>query len=261
MGRADSAVPSTCKVAPLRERGGPCPNGAAPPRVLIQIPSMPMQRFLSLFALAALMACPAPSTVPAAPEPSPAAAADEHAGHDMASDEHAGHVMHDLPPVSLPQGSLVTEADVRFMQMMIGHHAQAVYMTRMAEAAGASDRVLKLAHKIDLSQAGEIALMQGWLVDYGQHAPDTESWRRMSMPGMLTAAQLEQLGAARGRDFDRLFLQLMIKHHEGAIQMVTELLRSPGAGQEVDINVLANEIEAAQLAEIELMWQMLAELR
>lgn len=220
-----------------------------------------MPRLLTLLALAALLGCPAPSTLPSTQPASsePASAADEHAGHE--TDEHAGHVMHDLPPVTLPQGSLVTEADVRFMQMMIGHHAQAVYMTRMAEAAGASDRVLKLATKIDLSQAGEIALMQGWLVDHGQFAPDTDSWRRMSMPGMLTATQLEQLGAARGRDFDRLFLQLMIKHHEGAIQMVTELLRSPGAGQEVDINVLANEIEAAQLAEIELMWQMLAELR
>lgn len=202
---------------------------------------MPTTRLLTLCATAVLLGCPAPSTRPA-------------------TDPHAGHVMHDLPPVTLPAGSMVTEADVRFMQMMIGHHAQAVYMTRLAEAAGASDRVLKLANKIDLSQAGEIALMQGWLVDHGQYAPDTESWRRMSMPGMLTAAQLEQLGAARGRDFDRLFLQLMIKHHEGAIQMVAELLNTPRAGQEVDINVLANEIEAAQLAEIELMWQMLAEV-
>ncbi|MCW5824971.1 MAG: DUF305 domain-containing protein [Gemmatimonadaceae bacterium] len=203
------------------------------------------------------IATPAASTTAAGAPPSQGE--DAHAGHD--ADAHAGHVMHDLPPVTLPAGSLVTEADVRFMQMMIGHHAQAVYMTRLAEHAGASDRVLKLAQKIDLSQAGEIALMQGWLVDYGQHAPDTDSWRRMSMPGMLTAAQLEQLSAARGRDFDRLFLRLMIAHHEGAIQMVADLLKSPRAGQEVDINVLANEIEAAQLAEIELMWQMLAELR
>lgn len=204
-----------------------------------------------------LLACPAPSTQPA-PDAEP------HAGHTMPAaqaEDHSGHVMHDLPPVKLPEGSLVTEADVRFMQMMIAHHAQAVYMTRLAEAAGASDRVLKLAQKIDLSQAGEIALMQGWLVDYGQYAPDTESWRRMMMPGMLNADQLAQLSAARGTDFDRLFLQLMIKHHEGAIQMVSELLNSPYAAQEVDVNVLANEIEAAQLAEIELMWQMLAEMR
>lgn len=262
-------------------------NGRAAPCVLLQIMPMPKHRPLPMprkrrFAWTAALVlalpalgCPTPSTQPA-PDPHAghtAPAADAHAGHSMpaadaqaghtmpAADAHAGHMMHDLPPVSLPAGSLVTEADVRFMQMMIGHHAQAVYMTRLAEGAGASERVLKLAQKIDLSQAGEIALMQGWLVDYGQHAPDTSSWRRMSMPGMLTAAQLEQLSGARGRDFDRLFLQLMIKHHEGAISMVADLLKSPRAAQEVDINVLANEIEAAQQAEIELMWQMLADPR
>lgn len=223
---------------------------------------MPTLRLLTLCATAVLLGCPAPASQPA---PAQAPAADAHAGHAMPAadtpDAHAGHVMHDLPPVTLPDGSMVTEADVRFMQMMIGHHAQAVYMTRLAADAGASDRVLKLAHKIDLSQAGEIALMQGWLVDHGQFAPDTSSWRRMMMPGLLTADQLAQLSAARGRDFDRLFLQWMIKHHEGAILMVAELLNTPRAGQEVDINVLANEIDAAQRAEIELMWQMLAESR
>jgi uncharacterized protein (DUF305 family) len=222
---------------------------------------------VAALALALLLSSACASATPAS-TPAPQAA-DEHAGHQQAADEHAGHatdehaghVMHDLPPVSLPAGTLVTEADVRFMQMMIGHHAQAVFMTRLAEAAGASDRVLRLATKIDLSQAGEIALMQGWLAEYGQHVPGMDSWRQMSMPGLLTAPQIQQLSAARGRDFDRLFLRLMITHHEGAIQMVHELLGTPRAGQEVDINVLANEIEAAQLAEIELMWQMLAELR
>ncbi len=225
------------------------------------------RRYL-ITALAAALGCAPRTTLPtpnAASAPASIAATaeplDAHSGHQMAEDAHAGHVMHDLPPVTLPAGSLITEADVRFMQMMIGHHAQAVYMTRLAEGAGAGDRVLKLAQKIDLSQAGEIALMQGWLVDHGQHAPDTTSWRQMSMPGLLTTAQLDQLRAARGREFDRLFLQFMIRHHEGAIQMVTDLFRSPRAGQEVDINVLANEIEAAQRAEIELMWQMLQELR
>lgn len=235
-------------------------------RLSVALTRVSVTRATAFAFAAALLGCPAPATRPTA-DPHAGhvmSAAESHEGHAMpaadTADAHAGHVMHDLPPVSLPAGSMVTEADVRFMQMMIGHHAQAVYMTRLAEAAGASDRVLKLANKIDLSQAGEIALMQGWLVDHGQFAPDTESWRRMMMPGMLTAEQLAQLGAARGRDFDRLFLQLMIKHHEGAIQMVAELLNTPRAGQEVDINVLANEIEAAQLAEIELMWQMLADV-
>lgn len=165
-----------------------------------------------------------------------------------------------LPPVTIPAGSLITEADVRFMQGMIAHHAQAVYMTRLAMTAGASERVLKLATKIDLSQAGEITLMQEWLREYGQVVPDTSAWRTMQMHGMLTPAEMDALAQAKGTNFDRMFLTLMIRHHEGAITMVKDLLASPRAGQEVDINVLANEIEAAQTAEIGLMWQMLADL-
>lgn len=200
----------------------------------------------SLLACASVGTAPAPVTEPA----QPLSAADEHAAHDMGG----------APAITLPAGSLITEADVRFMQMMIAHHAQAVHMTRMAEGAGASPRVLRLAQKIDLSQAGEIALMQDWLRGNGQVAPDTSSWRTMTMPGMLSAAQLEALGAARGTEFDRQFLSLMIKHHEGALQMVAELLATPRAAQDVDVNVLANEVEATQTAEIGLMWQMLAEL-
>ena len=168
--------------------------------------------------------------------------------------------MEGLPPVTIPAGALFVEADVRFMQGMIAHHAQAVYMTRMAAGAGASNRVLRLAQKIDLAQAGEIELMQGWLRGNGQFAPDASAWRSMRMAGMLTDEELSQLSAARGRDFDRMFLRLMIRHHEGAISMVTDLLKTPRAAQDVDVNVLANEIETSQLAEIELMWQMLDEL-
>ncbi len=162
-----------------------------------------------------------------------------------------------LPPVTLPAGSLVTEADVRFMQGMIAHHAQAVVMSRMAATNGASPRVLKLAQKIDLAQAGEIALMQDWLRAWKQFTPDTSSWRGMTMPGMLTTEQLAQMEASRGDDFDRLFLTLMIRHHEGALSMVADLLKSPRAAQEVDINVFANDVETTQTAEIGLMRQML----
>lgn len=165
-----------------------------------------------------------------------------------------------LPAVTIPAGVLFTEADVRFMQMMIGHHAQAVHMTRMAEGAGASPRVLRLAQKIDLSQAGEITLMQQWLAAHGQFVPDTSAWRTMTMPGMLTPDELAQLAAARGAAYDRLFLTLMIRHHEGALSMVATLLGTPRAAQDVDVNVLANEIEVSQTAEIGLMWQMLADL-
>lgn len=165
-----------------------------------------------------------------------------------------------MPAVTIPSGALFVEADVRFMQGMIAHHAQAVHMTRLAEGAGASARVLRLAQKIDLSQAGEIELMQGWLRANGQFAPAADSWRTMRMAGMLTDDEITQLAAARGSDFDRMFLRLMIRHHEGAISMVTDLLKTPRAAQDVDVNVLANEIETSQLAEIELMWQMLDDL-
>lgn len=178
------------------------------------------------------------------------------AGRAGAQGEHQHHGA-GIPAVTIPAGSIITEADVRFMQGMIAHHAQAVVMSRMAAANGASPRVLKLAQKIDLAQAGEIVLMQGWLRSYGQFVPDTSSWRTMTMPGMLTMAQLDEMQASRGAAFDRLFLTLMIRHHEGALGMVSDLLKSPRAGQEVDINVFANDVETTQTAEIGLMRQML----
>jgi uncharacterized protein (DUF305 family) len=143
---------------------------------------------------------------------------------------------------------------------MIAHHAQAIHMTRMAEGRGANPRVLKLATKIDQSQVAEIRIMQQWLHDNGQFAPDTSSWRTMTMTGMLTGAQLAELDAATGIAFDRAFLTLMIQHHEGALQMVEELFATPRAGQDVDVNVFANDVVTVQTAEIGVMRQMLYQL-
>jgi len=162
-----------------------------------------------------------------------------------------------LPPVAVPQGALYTEADVRFMQGMIAHHAQAIHMSRMAASRGAAPRLLRLAQKIDQSQAGEIVLMQEWLRAHGQFAPDTSAWRTMTMPGMLTAAELAGLERARGPEFDRQYLLLMIRHHEGALRMVADLLATPRAAQDVDISVFANDVETVQTAEIGLMRNML----
>lgn len=161
-------------------------------------------------------------------------------------------------PVTIPKGALYTEADVRFMQGMIAHHAQAIYMSRMAAARQANPRVLKFANKIDQSQQAEIKLMQNWLTTHQQTAPDTGSWRTMTMPGMLTAQQLKDLDASKGADFDREFLNLMIQHHEGALKMVEDLLASPMAAQDVDVSVFANDVVTVQTAEIDLMHQMLA---
>jgi uncharacterized protein (DUF305 family) len=82
----------------------------------------------------------------------------------------------------------------------------------------------------------------------------------MTMPGMLTAEQLKTLDAAAGVAFDRAFLTLMIQHHEGALQMVKDLLATPGAGQDVDVNVFANDVVSVQTAEIGVMRRLLAEL-
>jgi uncharacterized protein (DUF305 family) len=164
-----------------------------------------------------------------------------------------GHIM-------IPKGAIYTVADVEFMQGMIAHHAQAIYMSRMAEAHHANPRVMKLANKIDQSQVPEIKIMQGWLLRYNQFAPDTSSWHTMQMAGMLTAEQLRTLEAASGVAFDRAFLELMIQHHEGALTMVKDLFASPGAGQEVDAGVFANDVVVAQTAEIGIMRQMLSQL-
>lgn len=176
----------------------------------------------------------------------PATAAAQHAGHGIA--------------ITVPPGAGYTVADVEFMQGMIAHHAQAIHMSRMAEARGANPRLLRLALKIDQSQVAEIRLMQEWLLHYGQIAPDTSSWRTMTMAGMLTEAQLSELDAARGVAFDRAFLTLMIQHHEGALQMVKDLFATPRAGQEVDVNVFANDVVSVQTAEIGIMRQMLSQL-
>lgn len=170
------------------------------------------------------------------------------------------HHVEGAGPVTIPAGALFTEADVRFMQGMIAHHAQAIHMSRMAPARGANPRLVRFAQKIDMSQAGEIVLMQDWLRANGQFAPDTSAWRTMTMHGMLTAEELARLEAARGPAFDRLFLEYMIRHHEGALKMVADLIATPRAAQDVDVSVLANDVETTQTAEIGLMRQMLAEL-
>ena len=176
-----------------------------------------------------------------------------------AQTDHSGMDMdHMSMPITIPKGALYTEADVRFMQGMIAHHAQAIYMSRLAAARQSNPRVLKFANKIDQSQQAEIRLMQDWLVANRQFAPDTGSWRTMTMPGMLTTQQLAALDAARGAEFDRQFLNLMIQHHTGALKMVEDLLATSRAAQDVDVSVFANDVVTVQTAEIGTMQQMLA---
>ena len=154
-----------------------------------------------------------------------------------------------------------TIADVRFMQNMIGHHAQAIRMTDLAASHGASDAVLQLARKIDISQRDEIDMMKQWLTERKQAIPPDDHSHAMMMPGMLTPEQFTQLSAARAREFDRLFLNFMIRHHEGALAMVEELFKSPGAGQDSDIFRFATDVEADQRDEIHQMEKVLANIR
>ncbi len=159
--------------------------------------------------------------------------------------------------VTIPKDADYTAADVHFMQGMIAHHSQAIFMTQMAAGHGANPRVLRLATKIDQSQIAEIRLMQDWLHRNGQTVPDTSSWHSMHMPGMLTPPQLAALDSAKGPDFDRTFLALMIQHHEGALEMVADLFDTPLAGQDVDVSVFANDVRTVQTAEIGVMHAML----
>jgi uncharacterized protein (DUF305 family) len=156
-----------------------------------------------------------------------------------------------------------TPADVTFMQGMIHHHAQALDMAALVPSRTASDDMKKLAKRIEVSQTDEIAMMRHWLESRGQAAPGPHAHHEpgaVLMPGMLTAAEMDRLSAARGADFDRLFLEGMIKHHGGALNMVRDLLATPGAGQEPEMFAFASDVDADQRMEIDRMSVMLKEL-
>jgi uncharacterized protein (DUF305 family) len=174
-----------------------------------------------------------------------------------------------------------TDADVKFMQGMIHHHAQAVEMVELLQTHTKNPDMQKLGQRIALSQRDEIKMMRHWLAAHGQDAPDPlahanddmASMRGMSsgdasrapamatmMPGMLTAAEVQQLASARGPEFDRLFLKGMIQHHGGAITMVKQLFATPGAAQQADIFAFASDVDADQRMEINRMSRMLEEL-
>jgi uncharacterized protein (DUF305 family) len=155
-----------------------------------------------------------------------------------------------------------TEADVRFMRGMIAHHAQALEMTALLRTRTANSQMKLLAQRIDVSQTDEIKLMRQWLQSRGLPAPDDHAHHAPGaapMPGMLSLAEMEKLAAATGPEFDRLFLESMIRHHEGALLMVRQLFESPGAGQDADIFAFASDVEADQQAEIGRMRGMLRE--
>jgi uncharacterized protein (DUF305 family) len=152
-----------------------------------------------------------------------------------------------------------TAADVRFMQEMITHHAQAVEMTALLRTRTARPDMRLLASRIEASQEDEMAFMRRWLEARGHAAPDAHAHHEHGatlMPGMLTAEEMTRLAAAAGADFDRLFLEGMIKHHAGALEMVASLFASPGAGQDTEIFAFASDVDADQRIEIARMEDM-----
>ena len=154
-----------------------------------------------------------------------------------------------------------TAADVKFMQGMIHHHAQALDMTALVADRTSRDDMRKLAQRIEVSQADEIKMMQRWLEVRGQEVPGPHAHHAPGaplMPGMLTPEEMAQLAAAKGPEFDRLFLEGMIKHHGGALTMVQELFATPGAGQESEMFAFASDVDADQRMEIDRMRGMLA---
>lgn len=165
-----------------------------------------------------------------------------------------------------------TAADIEFMSGMIMHHAQAVKMAGWAASHGASQSLQIYCGRVAMAQSAEIGLMKQWLAERNQTVPaiDTGAMTMAMdmpgmhhgpamkmMPGMLSPAQMHQLDAARGLEFDRMFLIFMIQHHRGALQMVDTLFKTQGAAQDEFVFKFANDVQADQTTEIDRMQQML----
>jgi len=155
--------------------------------------------------------------------------------------------------------------DVRFMQDMIPHHHQALLMAELAPNRTNQPQVLEAAKRIEASQKDEIAFMQQWLTERGQEVPDPSDHAAMhhdhkQMAGMATPEQMAALAASESTEFDRLFLQLMIKHHEGAVKMVEKLHEQPGSAFDPVLFEFNNDIINDQTAEIEKMHLLLVGL-
>ena len=190
----------------------------------------------------------------------------------------ASHSASPAPVIIAPAGGAamadsvrrsVTPADQQFMSGMIGHHAQAILMAKMAPTHGASPSVSVLAARIINAQTDEIHLMQTWLRENHLPVPPVEPGMRMVMngqehlmlmPGMLTDQQMAQLDSSRGASFDRTFLTLMIQHHRGAMAMVEDLFTHPGAGQNDVVFKFASDVNVDQNTEVERMRRMLFDL-
>ncbi|HSK19478.1 MAG TPA: DUF305 domain-containing protein [Longimicrobiales bacterium] len=210
----------------------------------------------ALLAPIVLPACSQATASPAATAPAPTAADEEFEAIFRARMDSAR--------------TRYTDADVHFMTGMIHHHAQAIEVSRMVPGRGASQPVQTLAARIINAQQDEIATMQRWLRNRDQPVPELHitdtgvmvhgADHAMHMPGMLTPEQIRQLDAARGAEFDRLFLTFMIQHHRGAVTMVRELFAMDGAGQDEEVFKFASDAQVDQATEVARMELMLSEM-
>jgi uncharacterized protein (DUF305 family) len=214
--------------------------------------------------IAALVAAAATALFVSACTETPAS--DDHAGHSQGAESSAPAASGESP-AALPAG--VNDADVDFAKGMIPHHEQAVQMSELVPDRSSDPAVIELAAAISKAQEPEIETMQGFLTEWtgsaatgGQERSDPGSGSgheghdmgAMGMQGMVDGATMERLETLKGAEFDTLWLQSMIGHHEGAIAMANTEIAN---GADADAKDLAAEIVKTQQAEIDQMKQML----
>ncbi|MFI6818623.1 DUF305 domain-containing protein [Nonomuraea sp. NPDC050328] len=170
------------------------------------------------------------------------------------ADPMAGH-QGMSPSASTKPSAAVNDADVMFAQMMIPHHEQAVEMAGLAATRAADPEIKELAQKIKAAQDPEIETMKSWLAAWGKPAPS--GGMHHEMPGIMSADDMKKLAAAKGAAFDRQFAELMIAHHEGAIEMART---EQAQGADPAAKELAKAVESAQQAEIAQMRKLLERL-
>jgi uncharacterized protein (DUF305 family) len=185
-----------------------------------------------------------------------------------------------------------SEADVGFMQHMIVHHAQAVEMVALLREQGSDETIKRLGERIALSQEAEMAIMRDWLtvrgrpvemagmgahagMDHSAHgAPAADGHDAHAghatapapaddtpvMPGMLSPRRMRELASAHGPAFDKLFLEGMIQHHQGALDMVDALMATPDAAEDPTLSDFTSSVVADQSAEILRMQMLLSDL-
>ncbi|MFC3098184.1 DUF305 domain-containing protein [Alteraurantiacibacter palmitatis] len=170
-------------------------------------------------------------------------------------------VLNEAEAVALARSSYAP-ADVAFMQEMIVHHAQAVEMAALVADRTNNEAIIAIAGRITASQADEMNQMREWLAERGEPAEMAGMGHvhHSGMAGMATPDQMAQLAAARSTAFDRLFLELMIAHHRGAVKMVEDLLDLPGTAADPALYAFTTDVTNDQETEIERMNAVLARL-